>query len=182
LAGYRLVGARSKGQAKPEAILPEEAIDQLATRLRTPRQIQQHLTLVLEAGYQAYQTGEKPVSAEVVQSVLSRQIDDLKPTLTRHGNRLKELVAQFNARPAKIRALFAGTLDECGQRSCGTRCWLRGRRSEQLVAGFCAERFVCELRRCWVVAHRAEWPRIRSFDYEWPTWRKPSNGNGFRRI
>lgn len=56
---HGLLGACSKGQAKPEAILTEEAIDLLATKLRTPLQIQQHLTLALEAGYQ---TGVKPVS------------------------------------------------------------------------------------------------------------------------
>ena len=52
----------------------------LATKLRTPLQIQLHLTLALEAGYQA---GERPVSAEVVESALPRQMDDLEPTRTR---------------------------------------------------------------------------------------------------
>ena len=33
-----------------------------------------------EAGYQ---TGEKPVTAELVETVLSRQLDDLEPTLAR---------------------------------------------------------------------------------------------------
>jgi type II secretory pathway predicted ATPase ExeA len=103
-----LLGACSKGQAKPEAILTEEAIDLLATKLRTPLQIQQHLSLALEAGYQA---GEKPVSAEVVTSVLSRQIDDLEPTLTRHGYRVKDLIEQFDAKPAEIKAFFNSTLD-----------------------------------------------------------------------
>ncbi|MDR6917507.1 hypothetical protein J2X66_004386 [Pseudomonas sp. 3296] len=45
-------------------------------------QVQLHLTLALEAGYQ---TGERPVSVDVVESVLSRHIDDLEPTLTRNG-------------------------------------------------------------------------------------------------
>lgn len=49
-------------------------------------QVQRYLTLALEA---AYQVGEKPLSSEVVESVLSRQIDDLEPTLTRNGYRLK---------------------------------------------------------------------------------------------
>lgn len=103
-----LLSTCSKGQAKPEAILTEEAIDLLATKLRTPLQIQQHLSLALDAGYQA---GEKPVSAEVVTSVLSRQIDDLEPTLTRHGYRVKDLVEQFDAKPAEIKAFFNSTLD-----------------------------------------------------------------------
>jgi type II secretory pathway predicted ATPase ExeA len=103
-----LIDTCSQGEAKPAAILTDDAIDLLATKLRTPLQIQQHLTLALEAAYQA---GEKPVSAEIVTSVLSRQIDDLEPTLTRHGYRLKDLVEQFDAKPAEIRALFNNTLD-----------------------------------------------------------------------
>lgn len=38
-------------------------------------QVQLHLTLALEAGYQ---TGEKPITAELVETVLSRQLDDLE--------------------------------------------------------------------------------------------------------
>jgi type II secretory pathway predicted ATPase ExeA len=103
-----LVDTCSKGETKAEAILTEEAIDLLATKLRTPLQIQQHLTLALEAAYQA---GEKPVSGDIITSVLSRQIDDMEPTLTRHGYRVKDLVEQFDAKPAEIRALFNNTLD-----------------------------------------------------------------------
>ncbi len=61
---------------------------QLATNLRTPLQVQLHLTLALEAGHQ---TGKKPVTAELVETVLSRQLDDLAPTLARHGYRLKAM-------------------------------------------------------------------------------------------
>jgi type II secretory pathway predicted ATPase ExeA len=98
----------TQGRAKAESILTEEAIDLLATKLRTPLQVQRYLTLALEA---AYQIGEKPVSPEVVESVLSRQIDDLEPTLTRNGYRLKDLIEQFDAKPAEIKALFSNTLE-----------------------------------------------------------------------
>lgn len=80
----------------------------LTTKLRTPLQVQLYLTLALEAGYQ---TGEKQESADVVQSVMSRQLDDLEPTLTRHGYRLKDILEQFDAKPAEIRALFCNQLD-----------------------------------------------------------------------
>ena len=62
----------------------------------------------LEAGYQA---GAKPVTADVVGTVLSRHIDDLEPTLTRHGYKQKDLVEQFGAKPAEIKAQFNNTLD-----------------------------------------------------------------------
>lgn len=71
------------------------------------------LTLPLsQAGYEAgYLTGEKPVSTELVESVLSRKQDDLEPTLTRHGYHLKDPVEQFDARPTEIKALFSNILD-----------------------------------------------------------------------
>lgn len=98
----------STGKGKPEDILTTEAVDLLAMKLRTPLQVQLHLTLAMEAGYQ---TGEKPITATLVESVLSRQMDDLEPTLTRHGYRLKDMVEQFDAKPAEIRALFNNQLD-----------------------------------------------------------------------
>jgi len=53
--------------------------------------------------------GEKPASDEMVESVLSQQIDDLELTLTRYGYRLKE--QEFDAKPAEIKALFSDTLE-----------------------------------------------------------------------
>ena len=77
-------------------------------KLRTPLQVQLHLTLAMEAGYQ---TGEKPITATLVESVRSLQLDDLEPTLTRHGYRLKDMVEQFDAKPAEISVLFNNQLD-----------------------------------------------------------------------
>jgi type II secretory pathway predicted ATPase ExeA len=92
----------------PESILAADAIDLLAGKLRTPLQVQLHLTLALEAGYQA---DLRPVPVEVVQSIISRHIDDLEPTLTRHGYRLKDLVEQFDGKVHEFKALFNNTLD-----------------------------------------------------------------------
>ena len=64
-----------------DAIIEPAALDLLASRLRTPLQIEQHLTLAFETGYQA---SEKLITEAIVESVLSKQIDDLEPTLTRH--------------------------------------------------------------------------------------------------
>lgn len=89
-------------------ILEKEAIELLAARLRTPLQIEQHLTLAFEA---AYLFGEKPVTTAIVESVLSKQIDDLEPTLTRHGYDVRSLAGQFNAKQSEIKSLFRGQLD-----------------------------------------------------------------------
>lgn len=43
--------------------------------------------------------------------LLREPIDDLEPTLTRHGYRLKDMVEQFDAKPSEIRALFSNQLD-----------------------------------------------------------------------
>jgi hypothetical protein len=58
-----------------------------------------------------YEFGEKTVTTAIVESVLSKQIDDLEPTLTRHGYNVKGLAEQFSAKPAEIRLLFRGQLD-----------------------------------------------------------------------
>jgi hypothetical protein len=95
-------------KTKVDAILDPAAVDLLASRLRTPLQIEQHLTLALETGYQA---SEKPVGEAIVDSVLSKQIDDLEPTLTRHGYTAKVLTEMLGTKPGEIKALFKQTLE-----------------------------------------------------------------------
>lgn len=103
-----LLGASAASNTDSESILSSEAIDILFTKLRTPLQVQLHLTLALESGYQ---TVEKPGTAALVDTLLSRQLDDSEPTLTRHGYRLKDMVEHFVAKPAEIRALFNNKLE-----------------------------------------------------------------------
>jgi AraC-like DNA-binding protein len=43
--------------------------------------------------------------------VLSKQLDDIEPTLTRHGYRLRDLAEQFGAKPAEVKALFNNQLE-----------------------------------------------------------------------
>jgi hypothetical protein len=86
----------------------DAAIDLLAAKLRTPLQIEQHLALAFE---EAFRVGEKPVTVEVIEAVLSRQIDDLEPKLMRHGYDVRILASQFNAKPAEIRQFLQGALD-----------------------------------------------------------------------
>jgi type II secretory pathway predicted ATPase ExeA len=91
-----------------EAIISAEAVDLLASRLRTPLQIEWHLSQAFEAAYQA---GESPVGADLVEALLSRHLEDLESTLTRQGYGVKELVQNFDAKPAEVKALFANQLD-----------------------------------------------------------------------
>lgn len=103
-----LIDACGSEGTKLSDVLTVEAVDLLSERLRTPLQIQQHLILAMEAAYQA---GEKPVTGAIVESVLSKQIDELEPKLTRHGYDLRGLADQFHAKPAEIKLLFRGQLD-----------------------------------------------------------------------
>lgn len=103
-----LIDACGSEGTKLSDVLTVEAVDILSERLRTPLQIQQHLMLAMEAAYQA---GEKPVTGAIVESVLSKQIDELEPKLTRHGYDLRGLADQFHAKPAEIKLLFRGQLD-----------------------------------------------------------------------
>jgi type II secretory pathway predicted ATPase ExeA len=89
-------------------IIDEAAIDHLAERLSTPLQIEQHLTLALE---EAYQTGGKPVSMDILETTLSKRIDDLEPTLIRHGYSERVLVEQFRLKRSEVGHFMTGRLD-----------------------------------------------------------------------
>lgn len=58
--------------------------------------------------------------------MLSRQLDDLEPTLTCHGYHIKDLVEQFDASPTEIKALFSNMLD---------LAWAAELRDKMLAAG-----------------------------------------------
>ena len=103
-----LMNACTSEEREVADVLETASLELIAARLKTPLQIEQHLTLAFEAAYQA---GEKPVSATVVESVLSKQLDDLEPMLTRNGYNVKTLAEQFGAKPTEIRALFRGQLE-----------------------------------------------------------------------
>lgn len=87
----------------------EEAIGLLADGLRTPLQIEQHLNLALDHGIRS---GVKPITAEAVETVLFRQLDELEPRFTRHGYNVKSLATQFHTKPAEIRQFLRGAFNE----------------------------------------------------------------------
>lgn len=103
-----LLGACAAEGVKVADLMDEDAIDLIADRLRTPLQIEMHLTLAFEQGFR-FDT--KPVTVEILEQVLSRAIDDLEPTLTRNGYDPVSLASQLGARPSDVRAFLAGSLD-----------------------------------------------------------------------
>jgi type II secretory pathway predicted ATPase ExeA len=87
-------------------IIEEAAFDLLVGRLKTPLQIEQNLALAFE---EAFRFGERIVTSQVVDGILSRH---LEPRLTRHGYSVRVLAEaeQFSAKPAEIRQFLRGEL------------------------------------------------------------------------
>lgn len=71
-------------------------------------QIGQNFVRAFEAGFEI---GAKPIDASVVEAVLSRQLNDLEPQLTRNGYDVRSLAEQFDTTPLDIRRLLQGDLD-----------------------------------------------------------------------
>lgn len=92
----------------PGDVITEEAIELLARRLGTPLQIERYLTQALEEGWRV---GEKPVTAQLVEALLSPQLDALEPRLRRHGYDIPDLAELINARQGEIRSLLRGELE-----------------------------------------------------------------------
>ena len=61
----------------------------------------------------------------MVENVLSPQLGDLEPTLTRHGYRIKDLVEQFDARPTKSKPCSVTSSIRPVPPSYGIGCWGR---------------------------------------------------------
>ena len=92
----------------PGDILEEAALDLLAQRLTTPLQIEQYLTRALEEGFRV---GEQPVTAQLIEAVLSPQLDELEPRLRRHGYDVRAVADLAHAKMADIQALLRGELE-----------------------------------------------------------------------
>jgi hypothetical protein len=79
----------------------------LAERLITPLQICKYLTLALIKGAT---TGTKPIDTEIIEAVLSPDLNTLEPELVRLGYNTAALCEHLNAKKGEIRAYFNGKL------------------------------------------------------------------------
>jgi len=96
-----------KPKTRPEDIFTDEALALLTEKLLTPLQFEHYMTLALE---KAFTVAEKPVTAEVVHTVLARDIEDLEATLTRQGYNQKALGNLLNIKPKEVRSFLHGDL------------------------------------------------------------------------
>ena len=109
-AGYIawLLGRCLRDGADPAGVIEPDAVELLATRLRTPLQVERYLAMAFE---ETHRIGERTVTAAVVEAVLSRQLDDLEPRLTRHGYDVRSIADEFRVKPADVRLFLQGQLD-----------------------------------------------------------------------
>ena len=103
-----LLRACVAADTKPGELIDDDAIELLATRLRTPLQIEQHLVLAFE---EAFWVDVRPVSAGVVEAVLSRHMDDLEPRLVRNGYDMRAVAELIGAKLGEVRLLMQGGLE-----------------------------------------------------------------------
>lgn len=96
-----------KKSVKRKEIITDEALTTLADKLTTPLQIEQYLRLAFEEGYKI---GQKPVDADVIESVLAKDINATEPQLTRYGYNVKNLAELLDTKPAEIRSFLNGKL------------------------------------------------------------------------
>lgn len=94
-------------QVQPTDILALETISYLGKRLSTPLQIEQYLTLAMN---EAYQVGQKSITAEFMKTVLAIGFDALEPNLIRHGYNVKSIAQLLNVRPAEVRSFLHNQL------------------------------------------------------------------------
>ena len=60
---------------------------------------------------EAYKTSGEPVTVEILETTLSKRMDDLEPTLIRHGYNERVLVEQFLIKLSEVRQFLKGDLD-----------------------------------------------------------------------
>jgi len=91
-----------------------DRIEDLAARLNiskaalsTPLQFETYLKRAFEEGFNVAQ---KPVTVEEIESILAKDLNDMKPCLTRYGYNPKVLCEVLKVKPREVRALLRGQL------------------------------------------------------------------------
>jgi type II secretory pathway predicted ATPase ExeA len=88
-------------------VITDDALAQLAERLTTTLQIEQHPGLAFDEGYRI---GQKPVETEIIEAILAKDINALEPRFTRNGYNAKVLAELLDTKPAEIRSFLHGNL------------------------------------------------------------------------
>lgn len=89
-------------------VITKEAMELLVTNLVTPLQINYYLTRALE---QAYLSGTKPITTEIIESILVPDLDGIEAKLARSGYNLQALCEILNSRPSEVKTYLLGQLN-----------------------------------------------------------------------
>jgi hypothetical protein len=112
----------AKGGVTPHDIMHAEAMDLLAEHLTTALEIDP-TSHALEA---AYLIGEKPVTTQVVESIVPTPITKWEAMLIRNGYDLKDLAALLTAKPKESNYYYAVSWSPCERTSCARSSERRG--------------------------------------------------------
>jgi type II secretory pathway predicted ATPase ExeA len=94
-------------ELKIHDVIAPEALDLLANSLITPLQINHYLLQALE---KAYLIGSKPITIDIIQSVLNTEIDGLEAKLARNGYGIASLCETLNAKASEVKTYLRGQL------------------------------------------------------------------------
>lgn len=89
-------------------VITQEAMELLVNSLVTPLQINYYLAQAME---QAYLAGIKPITTEIIQSILVFDLDGMEAKLARYGYNLQALCEVLNARPGEVKSYLLGQLN-----------------------------------------------------------------------
>lgn len=92
-------------KVKVQDIITEEAIKRLAEALITPLQIQYYFTKAMQ---QAYQMGEKPIQADLIDQVLLPDLNSLEAQLARNGYQFPAICELLKATQKEVKEFLYG--------------------------------------------------------------------------
>lgn len=90
---------------KVQEIITPEAIQELATTLQTPLQIQHYLTKAIQLGHQL---GEKTITHELIEQVLRADLNSLEAQLARNGYQFKSTCELLGTSPKEAKEFLQG--------------------------------------------------------------------------
>lgn len=93
--------------SKPHDIITLEAMELLANSLVTPLQIIHYLKQALE---KAYMVGSKPITIDIIQTILAPDLNGLEAKLARNGYGLGSLCELLNAKSSDVKTYLRGQL------------------------------------------------------------------------
>lgn len=102
-----LIESCSRKDTGIDSVITAEAIDLLAERLLTPLQFEYHLTIAFE---EAFKVGVKPVTVDIIESIIAKDINELEPQLTRQGYNVRTLAETLNMKPSVVQSFLKGNL------------------------------------------------------------------------